>query len=129
MNALLRPLPWILALALLQPAWHLWLAPSTWLPPVFVVVVMSLPILPAVLLGLFRRPSAGFWGGVAALLYFSHGVMELWSNPAVTALAWVETLLSVGLVVAASWRGLQARAAARRQKAAESETAAGPDAQ
>lgn len=129
MNALLRPLPWILALALLQPAWHLWLAPSTWLPPIFVVVVMSLPILPAVLLGLFRRPSAGFWGGVAALLYFSHGVMELWSNPAVTALAWVETLLSVGLVVAASWRGLQARATARRPKAAESDTAAGPDAQ
>jgi uncharacterized membrane protein len=131
MNALLRPLPWILALALLQPVWHLWLAPSTWLPPVFVVVVMSLPILPAVLLALFRRPSAGFWGGVAALLYFSHGVMELWSNPAVTALAWVETLLSVGLVVAASWRGLQARAAARRLKAAESDTAAaaGPDAQ
>jgi uncharacterized membrane protein len=129
MNALLRPLPWILALALLQPAWHLWLAPSTWLPPVFVVVVMSLPILPAVLLALFRRPSAGFWGGVAALLYFSHGVMELWSNPAVTALAWAETLLSVGLVIAASWRGLQARAAARRPKPAESDTAAGPDAQ
>jgi uncharacterized membrane protein len=129
MNALLRPLPWILALALLQPVWHLWLAPSTWLPPVFVVVVMSLPILPAVLLGLFRRPSAGFWGGVAALLYFSHGVMELWSNPAVTALAWAETLLSVGLVIAASWRGLQARAAARRPKPAESDTAAGPDAQ
>ena len=129
MNALLRPLPWILALALLQPAWHLWLAPSTWLPPVFVVVVMSLPILPAVLLGLFRRPSAGFWGGVAALLYFSHGVMALWSNPDVTVLAWVETLLSVGLVVVASWRGLQARAAARRPKVAESDTAVGPDAQ
>ena len=114
MNVLLRPLPWILALALLQPTWHLWLSPSTLLPPVFVVVLMSLPILPAVLLALFRRPSAGFWGGVAALLYFSHGVMELWSNPGVTALAWTETLLSVGMVVAASWRGLQARAAARR---------------
>lgn len=125
MNALLRPLPWILALALLQPAWHLWLAPSSWLPPVFVAVVMSLPILPAVLLALFRRPSAGFWGGVAALLYFSHGVMELWSNPEVTALAWTETLLSVGLVVAASWRGLQARAAARRAKAADAPSAAG----
>ncbi len=119
MNALLRPLPWILALALLQPVWHLWVAPSTWLPPVFVLGLMSLPILPAVLLGVFGHPSAGFWGGVAALLYFSHGVMELWSNPDVTALAWAETLISVGLVVAASWRGLQARAAARRAKAAD----------
>ena len=125
MNALLRPLPWILALALLQPVWHLWLAPSTWLPPVFVVVVMGLPILPALLLALFRRPSAGFWGGVAALLYFSHGVMELWSNSAVTALAGVETLLSVGMVVAASWRGLQARAAARRAKPVEPASSAG----
>jgi len=35
----------------------------------------------------------------------------------------------VGLVVAASWRGLQARAAARRPKVAESDTAAGPGAQ
>ena len=128
MNALLRPLPWILALALLQPTWHLWLSPSTWLPPVFVAVMMSLPILPAVLLALFRRPSAGFWGGVAALLYFSHGVMELWSNPEVTALAWTETLLSVGLVVAASWRGLQARAAARRAKAGDAPPAASDDA-
>lgn len=117
MNVLLRPLPWILALALLQPAWHLWLAPSTLLPPVFVTVLMGLPILPALLLALFRRPSAGFWGGVAALLYFSHGVMELWSNSEVTALAWAETLLSVGMVVAASWRGLKARAAARHAAA------------
>lgn len=124
MNRLLRPLPWILALALLQPVWHLWLAPSTWLPPAIVVVVMGLPILPALLLALFGRPSAGFWGGVAALLYFSHGVMELWSNPDVTALAWAETLLSVGMVVAASWRGLQARAAARRTNIVEPPAAA-----
>lgn len=108
----------ILALALLQPAWHLWLAPSSVLPPVFVTVLMSLPILPAVLLTLLRRPSAGFWGGLAALLYFSHGVMELWSNPDVTALAWTETLLSTALVFSASWPGLKARGAARRAKAA-----------
>ena len=123
MNALLRPLPWILALAVLQPVWHLWLAPSTKWSTVIVVLAL-LPILPAVLLALFRRPSAGFWGGVAALLYFSHGVMELWSDPEVTALAWAETLLSVGLVVAASWRGLQARAAARRAKSADAPPAA-----
>lgn len=108
----------ILALFLLQPAWHLWLAPSAMLPPVFVTVLMALPILPAVLLTLFNRPSAGFWGGLAALLYFSHGVMELWSNPAVTALAWTETLVATALVFSASWPGLRARGEARRAKAA-----------
>ena len=107
----------ILALFLLQPAWHLWLAPSPVLPPVFVAVVMSLPILPAVLLALFRRPSAGFWGGLAALLYFSHGVMEAWSNPTVTALAWTEVLIATALVFSASWPGLKARGEARRTKA------------
>jgi uncharacterized membrane protein len=106
----------ILALALLQPAWHLWLAPSSVLPPMFVTVLMSLPILPALLLTVLNRPSAGFWGGLAALLYFSHGVMELWSTPAVTALAWAETLLATALVFSASWPGLRARAAKRAAK-------------
>jgi uncharacterized membrane protein len=116
----------ILAVFLLQPIWHLWLAPSTLLPPAFVAVAMSLSILPAVLLTLFKRPSAGFWGGLAALLYFSHGVMELWSDPAVAALAGVETLLSTALVFSASWPGLRARSAARRAKAAGATSADAP---
>lgn len=113
----------ILALFLLQPAWHLWLAPPTVLPPGFVVVVLSLPILPALLLAAFNRPSAGFWGGLAALFYFSHGVMEAWSERSVIALALIEVALSVALVLAASWHGLQAR----RAKVAV--TPAGPAAQ
>jgi uncharacterized membrane protein len=109
----------ILALAFLQPLWHLGLAPSNVLPPLWVTIALSLPILPGLVLALIGHRTAGFWGGLAALFYFSHGVMELWSNPGVTALAWAETLLSVALVVAASWRGLQARAAARRAKAVD----------
>jgi uncharacterized membrane protein len=102
----------ILALFLLQPAWYLWLAPPQVLPPLFVAVLMSLPILPAVLLTLLGRPSAGFWGGLAALLYFSHGVMEAWTTPAVAALAWTEVALATALVLSASWPGLRARRAA-----------------
>jgi len=101
----------ILALALLQPAWYLWLAPPVVLPPLLVAVLMSLPILPALLLAAFNHPSAGFWGGLAALLYFAHGVMEAWSNPGVTALAWTEIGLSSALVLSASWPGLRARRA------------------
>lgn len=110
----------ILALFLLQPAWHLWLAPPVVLAPMFVVVLMSLPILPALLLAARNHPNAGFWGGLAALLYFSHGVMEAWTTPAVAALAWTEIVLATALVFSASWPGLRARRAMRQ-------TATGPN--
>jgi uncharacterized membrane protein len=114
----------ILALFLLQPAWYLWLAPPLEALPAALVLtlLMSLPILPAVVLTLLKRPSAGFWGGLAALLYFSHGVMEAWSAPAVAALAWAEIALSTALVLSASWPGLRAR----RQKRAETARGGGP---
>ena len=113
----------ILALFLLQPAWYLWLAPPQVLPPLFVAVLMSLPILPAVLLAVIRHPSAGFWGGLAALLYFTHGVMEAWSTPSVAALAWTEIALSTALIFSASWPGLRARGD-KRAGAARSDGAA-----
>ena len=104
----------VLALLALQPAWYLWLAPPTVLPPPFAAVAMSMPLLPVVLLLVLRRPSAGFWAGLAALFYFSHGVMEAWASPEVRALALVEATLSVMLVVASSWAGLKARMAGRQ---------------
>lgn len=106
------------ALLALQPAWYLWLSPPAVLPPLLATALMALPILPAIVLSLLGRPSAGFWAGVAALIYFSHGVMEVWSHPPAAIPAWIETLLATALVFAGSWRGLQARAAARRAKAA-----------
>ena len=102
-----------LALLLLQPAWYLWLSPPAVLTPMLATALMALPILPAILLALLGRPSAGFWAGVAALFYFSHGVMEAWSHPPAAVPAWIETLLATALVFAASWRGLQARRASR----------------
>lgn len=117
------------ALLLLQPAWYLWLSPPAVLPPLLATVLMALPIVPALVLGLLGRPSAGFWAGVAALFYFSHGVMEAWSHPAAALPAWIETLLATALVFAASWRGLQARRAARAARDAASGPAdAGPGA-
>ncbi len=104
----------VLALLLLQPAWYLWLAPPTVLPPLFAAIVMSMPLLPVVLLLVLRRPSGGFWAGLAALFYFSHGVMEAWASPEVRALALVEATLAVILVVASSWAGLKARMAGRQ---------------
>jgi len=111
----MRPVIALLVGALLglQPVWYLWLAPPTVVPPGFAAAAMSLPLLPVVVLLLRRRPSAGFWAGLAALFYFSHGVMEAWASPDVRALALAEAILAVLLVVASSWAGLKARIAAR----------------
>lgn len=99
----------IFALLALQPVWYLWLAAPQVLPPLFATVLMALPILPAALLVLLRRPSAGFWGGIAALFYFSHGVMEAWANPEVRGLALLEAALALALILTVSWPGLAAR--------------------
>ncbi|MBS3958705.1 MAG: DUF2069 domain-containing protein [Xanthomonadaceae bacterium] len=103
------------ALLALQPAWYLWLAVPQVLPPLLATVLMALPILPALVLLLLRRPSAGLWAGIAALFYFSHGVMEAWASPGVVrGLALLEATLATALVFTVSWPGL----AARRRRAA-----------
>jgi uncharacterized membrane protein len=104
----------IFATLALQLLWQLWWSPPQVVPAWLGAALMSLPILPAVLLALLRRPSAGFWGGVAALLYFSHGVMEWWTTPAARGPAIVQTALAVALIFASSWAGLQARLRSRR---------------
>jgi uncharacterized membrane protein len=99
----------ILLLLALQLAWYGWLSPPVHVPPWQMALAFALPILPAVVLVLLRHRRAAFWGAMAALLYFSHGVMEAWSNPAVRGLALAEVALSCLLVVAASWDGTRAR--------------------
>jgi uncharacterized membrane protein len=77
---------------------------------------MSLPL---ALLGVglvLGRPSARFWAGVAALFYFCHGIAEAWAIPQSRVEGAAEALLSVALVVASSWDGLQARFGARRRR-------------
>ena len=57
---------------------------------------------------------ARFWSGVSALLWFSHGVMIAWSEPAQRGYALAETALAVLVVFAASADGLRERARKRR---------------
>ena len=52
---------------------------------------------------------AGFIAGVFALLWFSHGVMLAWSEPAERAYAFVEIVLSLMVVYASSIDGIRAR--------------------
>lgn len=106
----------ICAFALLgwQWLWHLWLSPPDALPGWLPAVLLSLPILPAVLLSLRGHPRAGFWGAVAALLYFALGISEAWAEPAARLPGLVQAGLAAVLVVAASWTGLRARFSRRQ---------------
>lgn len=99
----------ILALFLLQLLWHALWFPPTLAPAGLVTALFVLPILPAVILLIGRRRQAPFWGSVAALFYFSHGLMEAWATPELRLPALIEAALSVALIVAASWGGLKAR--------------------
>lgn len=106
----------IVAMLGLQLAWRLWLVPPTQAAPWVMALFFALPILPAVLLLVLRHRRAGFWGSLAALVYFCHGVMLAWSEPAVRGLALAEAALAALLVLAASWDGMRARSAARRAR-------------
>ena len=54
-------------------------------------------------------PRAGFVAGVFALLWFSHGVMLAWSEPAERGFALVEIALALVVVYASSIDGIRAR--------------------
>ncbi|WP_140910219.1 DUF2069 domain-containing protein [Cognatiluteimonas lumbrici] len=57
-----------------------------------------------------RAPAlAGFWAGVLALAWFSHGIMVAWSRPPERWPALAEVALALVVVLAASVPGLRAR--------------------
>ena len=88
----------LLAQGLLQILWHGLLHPSPALPAALVLAIALLPLcalLPAALHGARR---ALLVGGIVSLLYFSHGVMEAWSNPAERGLALFEILFALGAI-------------------------------
>jgi uncharacterized membrane protein len=72
---------------------------------------------PPLLLALFNwtgHDKPAFWAGLCALAWFSHGVMVAWSRPMERELAWIEIVLSLVVVMAASAPGIRARFAGRR---------------
>ena len=61
-----------------------------------------------------RWRHAGYSASVLALGWFSHGVMSAWSNRDTAALAALEIVLALIIVLLVSLPGLQARFARRR---------------
>lgn len=99
----------LLALAVLYAAWfandrHAFAA----------LLVFALPPLALVVPAWRGWPRIGFAAGVLALLWFSHGVMLAWSDPAQRLLALVEVALALVVVYASSIDGVRARFGRRR---------------
>lgn len=90
---------------------------AAWFAPRAEWITLMLFAVPAVLfaIGVARgQLRAAFWSGVAALLWFSHGVMVAWTRPPESVPALIEAALSVAVVIAASVPGLRSRFAKRR---------------
>ena len=109
----LRPLAFeLLALALFYAAWfagdeHLLTGLLVFALPPFLLAI-------AAWRGWHR---AGFAAGVLALLWFSHGVMLAWSEPAQRLMALVEVALALAIFYAACLPGAHARREKQRAKA------------
>lgn len=73
--------------------------------------------LPPLLLGigvLLRRPTARFWSGVLALLWFSHGVMLAWAHADQRVYALIEIALALAVVFYSNAPGLRAKFGKKR---------------
>jgi uncharacterized membrane protein len=88
----------LLAQGLLQILWHGLLHPSSALPTGLVVALALLPLCALLPAALHSARRALLVGGIVSLLYFSHGVMEAWSNPAERGLALLEILFALGAI-------------------------------
>ena len=82
-------------------AWHTWLAPSAHFPVALVLLVMVSPLLLPLRGLLHGRPYTHMWAGLLALLYFTHGLMDAYANPAERLYAVAEAVLALSLFSAA----------------------------
>jgi len=60
-----------------------------------VLGIALLPLLALLPAALHSRRRVLLVGGIVSLLYFSHGVMEFWSNPPLRALAGAEIVFAL----------------------------------
>jgi uncharacterized membrane protein len=107
----------VFALLALQIMWHFVLAPPLTIPAWLITSLFALPLLPVCFLVLIKHRTFAFWGGAIALFYFSHGVMEAWTDRMIWQLGLAEALLSIWVIMASSWDGMKARFATKRAAA------------
>ena len=88
----------LVAQGVLQLLWHGVLRPPTALPTALVLGLALLPLTALIPAAAHSRRRMLLVGGIVTLLYFSHGVMEVWSSPAGRELAALEILFALGAI-------------------------------
>ncbi|MGH8107038.1 MAG: DUF2069 domain-containing protein [Arenimonas sp.] len=99
----------IVGLLLYQVFWHCLMAPPETAPAWLVTLLFALPLIPVCVLAFIKHRTFAFWGGTLALFYFSHGVMEAWTLRDIWPLGFGEAVISVWVIIAASWDGMKKR--------------------
>jgi len=93
----------LLLLAILQIAWHAWLAP----PPAArfwpTLAVAVLPLLPALWTSMRNARRGLVIGGMVCLFYFCHGVATVYGDADVRVQAFAEIALSLLVICASGW--------------------------
>ncbi len=107
-------------LIFLLMAWYGWLAPPQVIPTSVVLLVLVGPLMFALRGVLYASTYTFAWVSMLALLYFTHGVVEGYSDATTRPYALTEVLLSVML-----WSGamLYTRKRSRELKAAKADSA------
>jgi uncharacterized membrane protein len=108
------------ALAALQVIWYGWWVPVTGISkPAAISLALVWFALP--LLAARRDTESGLLvGALVSLLFFSHGVMEVWANQAARLPALIEIALSLGIVTCAGWPSWQQARARKMQRLKQS---------
>lgn len=102
----------VCALVALTGLYLLWFGgmPSPWAA----VLVFSLPAAVLAVAVLRGWRAAGFWAGVFALGWFSHGIMVAYTRAPERLFATAEVVLALAVVFAASIPGMKARFSKRK---------------
>jgi len=82
------------AQCLLQWLWHALLQPPAVMPVALVLSIALAPMLALIPAARHSGRRVLLVGGIISLLYFSHGVSELFANPAARLLAGIEIALA-----------------------------------
>ena len=99
----------IFSLLMYQVFWHYLIAPPETAAPWLITLLFALPLIPVCILVLLKHRTFAFWGGTLGLFYFSHGVMEAWAVRDLWPLGIGEVIISVWVIISASWDGMKGR--------------------
>jgi len=113
----MAPRPWLLitTLLLLAAVYVGWLGSGRHALASLLVFATPPLLLALALIGRWRH--AGYWSSVAALGWFSHGVMRAWTDHPASLPAWAALLLALLVIALASGPAARARLASRGQRA------------